>query len=100
MYKRQPQQPVFYKGKKVTTFHDLTLLRVYNSDKNYIIFKAKQLVGRYVFKKVAKDSDQIITPVSYTHLDVYKRQDLIYTQLIGMLLEQRQATEGSQPTSA
>lgn len=65
-----PQQPVFYKGKKVTTFHDLTLLRVYNSDKNYIIFKAKQLVGRYVFKKVAKDSDQIITPTEYTKNDL------------------------------
>jgi hypothetical protein len=34
------------------------------------------------------------------HLAKMERDDLIYTQLIGMLLEQRQATEGSQPTSA
>ncbi|HRF28058.1 MAG TPA: glycosyltransferase family 1 protein [Candidatus Saccharibacteria bacterium] len=65
-----PQQPVRYKGKKVTTIHDLTLLRVYNSDKNYFIFKAKQLVGRYVFWKVARDSVAIITPTEYTKQDL------------------------------
>ena len=65
-----PQQPVRYKGKKVTTFHDLTLLRVYNSDKNYLAFKAKQLVGRYVFKRVARDSTEIIVPTEYTKNDL------------------------------
>lgn len=67
-----PQQPVLYTGKKVTTFHDLTLLRVYNSDKNYFIFKAKQLVGRFVFKKVARDSDRVIVPTEYTKQDLIK----------------------------
>ena len=33
-----PQQPVGYKGKKVTTFHDLTLVKTYNSDKNWLVF--------------------------------------------------------------
>ncbi|NTW61159.1 glycosyltransferase family 1 protein, partial [Candidatus Saccharibacteria bacterium] len=33
-----PQQPVFYKGNHVTTFHDLTLLKTYNSDKNWLIY--------------------------------------------------------------
>lgn len=65
-----PQQPVLYSGKKVTTFHDLTLLRVYNSDKNYLIYKFKQLVGRFVFKKVARDSEQIIVPTEYTKNDL------------------------------
>lgn len=55
-----PQQPVGYKGKKVTTFHDLTLLNTYNSDKNWFVFHAKQKVGKYVFKKVAEDNDQLI----------------------------------------
>jgi len=55
-----PQQPVGYKGKKVTTFHDLTLLNTYNSDKNWLVFHAKQKIGKRVFKKVAEDSDQII----------------------------------------
>lgn len=61
-----PQQPINYKGKKVTTFHDLTLVKTYNSDKNWFIFHAKQKVGKYVFKKVAEDSAHIFTPSEYT----------------------------------
>lgn len=57
-----PQQPVLYKGRTVTTFHDLTLLNTYNSDKNWLVFHAKQLVGRAVFHMVAKKSTRIITP--------------------------------------
>lgn len=65
-----PQQPIFYKGKKVTTFHDLTLLRVYNSDKNWLIFKIKQLIGRMVFKSVAHSNNAIITPTNHTKNDL------------------------------
>ncbi len=61
-----PQQPIFYSGAHVTTFHDLTLLQTYNSDKNWLVFHLKQLVGRFVFRRVAKTSQQIITPSSYT----------------------------------
>lgn len=61
-----PQQPLGYKGTHVTTVHDLTLLNTYNSDKNWLIFHAKQLVGRYVFKKIGKTSAHIITPTQYT----------------------------------
>lgn len=57
-----PQQPVLYKGRTVTTFHDLTLLNTYNSDKNWLVFHAKQLVGRAVFHMVAGKSTRIITP--------------------------------------
>ena len=49
-----PQQPIRYRGKHVTTVHDMTLLNTYNSDKNWLVFHAKQLVGRWVFKKIAK----------------------------------------------
>lgn len=61
-----PQQPINYKGKKVTTFHDLTLINTYNSDKNWIIYHAKQLVGKYAFKKIALTNDHIITPTKFT----------------------------------
>lgn len=56
-----PQQPLLYKGKRVTTFHDMTLLNTYNSDKNWLIFHIKQLVGRWVWKRVAEVSDHVIT---------------------------------------
>jgi glycosyltransferase involved in cell wall biosynthesis len=61
-----PQQPVLYRGLHVTTFHDLTLINTYNSDKNWLIYHAKQLVGRFVFKYVAKTSKHIITPSEYS----------------------------------
>ncbi len=61
-----PQQPVLYTGAHVTTFHDLTLLNTYNSDKNWLSYHAKQLVGRYVFRKVAQTSRHLLTPTEYT----------------------------------
>ena len=67
-----PQQPIFYKGKHVTTFHDLTLLRTYNSDKNWLTFHFKQLVGRFVFKRVLKTSKYILTPSRYTKNELLK----------------------------
>jgi len=67
-----PQQPLGYKGTHVTTVHDLTLLNTYNSDKNWLIFHAKQLVGRYVFKKIAKTSAHIITPTEFTKEEYIK----------------------------
>ena len=56
-----PQQPIFYKGRRVTTVHDLTLLKTYNSDKNWLVFHIKQFIGRFVFHRVATISDHIIT---------------------------------------
>ncbi len=61
-----PQQPIAYTGTKVTTFHDLTLLKTYNSDKNWLVFHAKQLVGKYVFKKVSETSNHIIAVSEFT----------------------------------
>jgi glycosyltransferase involved in cell wall biosynthesis len=61
-----PQQPLGYKGKKVTTFHDLTLLKTYNSDKNWFVFHAKQKVGRYVFRRVANENNHIIAISQFT----------------------------------
>ena len=60
-----PQQPILYSGAHVTTVHDLTLLQTYNSDKNWFVFHAKQLVGKFVFKRVARTSAHIITPTEY-----------------------------------
>lgn len=61
-----PQQPVAYTGPHITTVHDLTLLTTYNSDKNYLVYKTKQAIGRTVFKKIGRTSAHIITPSEYT----------------------------------
>ena len=55
-----PQQPVLYSGLHVTTMHDMTLLNTYNSDKNWVVFHIKQLIGRFVWKRVAKSSRYVI----------------------------------------
>ncbi len=65
-----PQQPILYRGAKVTTIHDLTLLKEYNSDKNFFMYKFKQQVGKFVFKKVAHDSRAVIVPTQYTKDDL------------------------------
>lgn len=68
-----PQQPIQYKGTSVTTFHDLTLLDTYNSDKNWAAFHIKQMVARFVFPLIARKSRHIITPTKYVKDDVSKR---------------------------
>jgi glycosyltransferase involved in cell wall biosynthesis len=60
-----PQQPILYTGKHVTTFHDLTLLKTYNSDKNWLTFHVKQLIGRFIFKRVLVTSKHIIVPTQF-----------------------------------
>lgn len=61
-----PQQPILYTGKHVTTFHDLTLLKTYNTDKHWLNYHAKQFIGKYVFKAALKTSRHILTPSHYT----------------------------------
>lgn len=67
-----PQQPIFYRGAHVTTFHDLTLLKTYNSDKNWLVFHLKQLIGWGVFHVVARTSHHLIAPTEYTKQDIVK----------------------------
>jgi glycosyltransferase involved in cell wall biosynthesis len=71
-----PQQPILYKGKKVTTIHDLTLLKVYNSDKNWLVYHFKQAVGHFVFKRVIATSTHIITPSDYS-----KKEIIVFSNL-------------------
>lgn len=85
-----PQQPIFYKGKRVTTIHDMTLLKTYNSDKNWLIFHAKQLVGRYVFKRVAAISDHIIA-VSETTKKEFQAFTKISNDRISVIYEAAEA---------
>ncbi len=64
------QQPVFYGGRAVTTMHDLTTLRFRNPSKNWLVFSLKQLVYRWVNKRVAQKSKSIITPSQFVKNDI------------------------------
>lgn len=68
-----PQQPILYRGAAVTTFHDLTQLKTYNSDKNWLVYHLKQLVARGAFWWAGRSNRHIIAPTEYT------KQDLIST---------------------
>lgn len=61
-----PQQPILYRGKHVTTFHDMTLVKVIMPDKNPLVYRVKQLVGNFVFRRVARTSKHVITPSQFT----------------------------------
>lgn len=64
------QQPIFYRGKSVTTIHDLTTARFNNPSKNWLVFKLKQIVYKWVIRRVAKKSEALITPSDYVKYDV------------------------------
>ena len=64
------QQPVLYRGKVVTTMHDLTTLRFDNPMKNRLVFGFKQMLFRWVTFIAAHKSRRIITPSEYVKDDV------------------------------
>lgn len=67
-----PEQPVLYRRRSVTTIHDLILLNTYNSDKNWLVFRSKQLVGQFVFRWVARKSRFILSPTEYVKKSIIK----------------------------
>ncbi len=64
------QQPVLYRGRVVTTIHDLTTLRFNNPDKNIVVYKAKQQIYKKVIKSAVKKSKFIITGSVYVKNDL------------------------------
>jgi glycosyltransferase involved in cell wall biosynthesis len=66
------QQPVLYRGKVVTTMHDLTTARFDNPSKNWLVFRIKQLVYKLVIKRVARKSAAILTPSDFVKEDIAK----------------------------
>jgi glycosyltransferase involved in cell wall biosynthesis len=66
------QQPIQFKGKVVTTIHDLTGVRFKNPAKNPITYKAKQRVYKHVIKKAAKKSVYVISASEYVKQDLVK----------------------------
>ena len=64
------QQPVFYRGKVVTTMHDLTTVRFRNPAKNRVLFWAKQKIYKWLNRRVARKSLAVITPSGFVKQDV------------------------------
>lgn len=67
-------QPVFYRGKVVTTIHDLTMAK--SEFRNPLtprpVFEVKKIVYNRIFKMAVAKSTLIITPTEYIKKDVIK----------------------------
>ncbi len=64
------QQPIFYRGRVVTTMQDLTTLRFRNPSKNWLVFTIKRYVYWWVNKIVAHKSVALIAPTEFVKDDV------------------------------
>lgn len=67
-----PQQPLLYRGKRVTTVHDLTLVHYDNIDMNPLIYKIRKQIFINLLKNVIRRSKVIFTPTEYVRQDVIK----------------------------
>lgn len=74
--------------------HDMTLFKTYNSDKNWLIFHFKQLIGRYVWKRVGKISDRIIAITETTKKEFQELVD-VPDEKISVIYEASTATKGA-----
>ncbi len=66
------QQPIFYRGKVVSTIHDLTMTWENNPARNHAVHVIKRMVYRWVIKIGAYKSVAIITPTEFVKKDVIR----------------------------
>ncbi len=66
------QQPIWYRGKVVTTIHDLTTMRFSNPSKNTALYTFKQQVYKYVVWRAAHKSSRILVPSDFVAGDVMR----------------------------
>jgi glycosyltransferase involved in cell wall biosynthesis len=94
------QQPVLYRGRVVTTMHDLTTTRFKNPSKNGVVFTVMQIVYKWVNKKVAKKSTAIITPTQYVKDDVVDFTGVNPDKITVTLESAEKITESAKPVKA
>lgn len=82
-----PQQPLLYRGKKVTTVHDLTLVRFENIDGNPFVYKMRKLIFTGLLKNVIKRNKAIFTPTEYVRQDILNFTSHTYAPKIHKTLE-------------
>jgi glycosyltransferase involved in cell wall biosynthesis len=94
-----PQQPVRYKGLKLTTIHDLTTLRFENPAKNPFVFRSKQLVYGRVVKRVARESAAVLTPSKFVKQDVAQYANISLNKIAVTYEAADRITDAAEPIS-
>lgn len=82
-----PQQPLLYRGKRVTTVHDLTLVRFENVDMNPLVYKMRKYIFTGLIRNVIRRSDAIFTPTEYVRKDILGFTSQKYAPKIHKTLE-------------
>jgi glycosyltransferase involved in cell wall biosynthesis len=77
-----PQQPLLYTGKRVTTIHDLTLVRYDNIDMNPAMYRVRKQIFIQLLKNVIKRSRVIFTPSEYVRQDIIRFSEEKYAPKI------------------
>ena len=65
-----PNQPAFLTLKRVTTIHDLTPMRLRNLSGNSIGYKLKSYIFSWLVRRVARQSEALITASQYVKDDI------------------------------
>jgi glycosyltransferase involved in cell wall biosynthesis len=65
-----PQQPLLYFGKRVTTVHDLTLVKYDNVDMNPFIYKIRKGIFIGLLRNVIWRSKMIVTPSNFVRKEI------------------------------
>lgn len=91
------QQPLLYKGKTITTIHDLTTARFVNPSKNFAVFKFKQVIYRRVIKIVAKKSNKILAISNYVKDDLVNFSNIDPSKVTVTLEAADKITETAEP---
>jgi glycosyltransferase involved in cell wall biosynthesis len=65
-----PQQPLLWKGRRVTTVHDTTLLHYENIDINKLVYKTRKAIFTSLLRNVLKRSEYVFTPTQYVRDDL------------------------------
>ncbi len=65
-----PQQPLLYFGKRVTTVHDLTLVKYDNVDMNPLLYKIRKNIFIGLLRNVIWRSEMIVTPSNFVRKEI------------------------------
>lgn len=78
-----PQQPLLYRGRAVTTVHDLNLLKIKeNEGMSWPVLKFKQAIFRQLLRSVTKRSAYVLAPTQFTKDDLLAFQPVPESQVI------------------
>jgi glycosyltransferase involved in cell wall biosynthesis len=82
-----PQQPLLYFGKRVTTVHDIILVRFENIDMNPVAYKVRKWIFIALLKNVIWRSKAVLVPTEYVRRDVLDFSSDKYSDKVVKTLE-------------